>query len=307
MIPTTGSDPDAKTAMKRHKGENLRVGFVGLGVMGYRMAMRLVSHGIRLTVYNRSKSAMDRIAKSGARPARNLGEIAKSCNVIFLSLPSTRDVENVTIGKSGLLSELRTGSIIVDTSTIDPQSTKRIESKLRTKKCRFLDAPVSGGPEGAELGSLTFMVGGNRRSFSKIKRVLKILGQEIVYIGNSGSGQKMKLLNQSLVACYFVAAAESYRWSRKIKLDQNDILKVLSKSWGDSPVLRHFMKTLRSKKLGGGARIRILKKDVSLVLRNSEKDRVKMKLLKTVNAKLSRAIREGLGDMDATALWLLRD
>jgi 3-hydroxyisobutyrate dehydrogenase-like beta-hydroxyacid dehydrogenase len=114
----------------------------------------------------------------------------------------------------------------------------------------------------------------------------------------------MKLLNQALVACYFAAAAETYNWSRKTKVKRKDMTNIISNSWGDSPVFRHFMNTIEAGRLKGGAKIRILKKDVDMILRNARRDGARMRLLETVETELSSAMQKGLGEMDATSLYL---
>jgi 3-hydroxyisobutyrate dehydrogenase len=269
------------------------------------MAKRLANSRFNLSVYNRSPEPMKELEKLGATCATSLDEIAENCNVIILSLPSSADVEAVVVGKKGLANKIRRGSIIVDTSTIDPAVSAGIASKIRSLKSFFLDAPVSGGPEGAESGSLTFMVGGNKHAFLVIRKVLEKLGKEIVYLGNSGSGLRMKLLNQSLVACYIVACAETYLLSKKFRARRNEVLRVISNSWGDSPVFRHFMKTVLGGSYEGGATIKLIRKDVTIILQNARRAGLKMELLESAHKILSEAMQKGYGGMDASILYAI--
>jgi 3-hydroxyisobutyrate dehydrogenase-like beta-hydroxyacid dehydrogenase len=142
-----------------------KTGVVGLGVMGSRMANRLLQSGFEVLVYNRSPGPTHKLASVGATIASGLGQIARDCKIIILSLPSSPEVKEVVLG--GLFKDLAEGAIVIDTSTIDPAVSSFLEKKLKTKRCLFLDAPVSGGPEGAEAGTLAIMIGGNPRAFRK--------------------------------------------------------------------------------------------------------------------------------------------
>lgn len=164
---------------------------------------------------------------------------------------------------------------------------------------------VSGGPEGASAGTLAIMVGGDRLAFERSSAVLQKLGTNVFYLGESGSGLKVKLFNQALVSVYFVAVAEAYQWSTKIGLKMEDLEKVITKSWGDSPVFRHFLSVVRSGNLRGGATVRNIRKDVSIIIESADRDKAPMSLGKVAARYLNDAAQLGYEDFDVSVLYTL--
>jgi len=293
--------------VRAEKTSASRVGFVGLGVMGSRMARNLLSAGYDVIVYNRSQGPVEQLVAAGARPAGSPEELAKSCTIVILALLDSEAVETVVLGKSGLVKGLRPGSIVVDTSTIDPVTAVRTAQKLRKKGLHYLDAPVSGGPEGAAAGTLTIMVGGDKRAFEKCKDVLSKIGENVFYLGKSGSGLRVKLFNQALVGVYFVGIAEAYVWAKKMGLRIEDLQRIISMSWGDSPVFRHFASVLVSGELKGGASMRNLKKDLGIIMESTAKDGVELSLAGLASRLISKAAELGYEDYDTSAIYLVLD
>ena len=207
-----------------------RIGFVGLGVMGKRMAKNLMKGGYELVVHNRSAPAVEEMVNLGAVAAAYPHALARECQMVFLSLPNTGEVKDVVLGRRGLVHGLSSGGIVIDTSTVDPEATVQIADELKKRGCYFLDAPVSGGPEGAEAATLSIMVGGEASAFGKCKGILETLGKSVFYLGGSGSGQKMKLVNQALCSSYFLVVADAFRLSKKMGVNEEDMLKVISTS-----------------------------------------------------------------------------
>jgi len=283
------------------------MGLVGLGVMGSRMARNLLKAGYPVVVYNRSPGPVQRLAKEGAIPAASPKMLAKRCRVVVLALLDSKAVEDVVLGPEGLINGLSPGSIVIDTSTIDPSTAIRVSESLKERRMHFLDAPVSGGPEGAAAGTLTFMVGGDRSAFKKAEPLMKELGKNVFYLGRSGTGLKFKLVNQSLVGVYFMAVAESYLWAKKMGLKSQDLQKIISLSWGDSPVFRHFLSVVSSGELKGGASIRNLEKDLGLILRSAKEEGARLSLAELSQEYISKAARMGYEDFDTTAVYLILD
>jgi len=281
-----------------------KVGFIGLGVMGSRMAKNLLQAGYDVVVYNRSPEPVEKLVAEGAVAASSPEELAKSCGIVVLALLDSKAVQTIVLGEKGLVSGLSPGGIIIDTSTIDPSTAVRIAGKLRRKGLYFLDAPVSGGPEGAAAGTLSIMVGGERAAFEKCQDVLSKMGKNIFYLGGSGSGLKVKLFNQALVGVYFVGIAEAYLWAKKMGLKIGDLQKIISMSWGDSPVFRHFASAVSSGELKGGASMRNLKKDLGIILESAMEERVQLSLAELANSYLSKAVELGYEDYDTSALYL---
>ncbi len=284
-----------------------RVGFIGLGVMGGSMSKNLLKSGYQVIVYNRSRPAVDELLRSGAVQAASPEEMARTCRIVVLSLSESKAVEEVVLGEKGLVHGLAPGSVVIDTSTIDLDVTMKVSAALKDLGIHFLDAPVSGGPEGAAAGSLSIMVGGDRSAFSECEDVLNKVGKRVFYLGGSGSGLKMKLFNQALVGVYFLAAAEAYLWSEKLGVGLADIQRVISVSWGDSPPFRHFVSVLESGDFKGGAKIKNFRKDLSIILRSAEREGTPMSLAELVYGYLVKASEIGLDDYDISSVLQVLD
>ncbi|OLD01902.1 MAG: hypothetical protein AUJ07_10380 [Crenarchaeota archaeon 13_1_40CM_3_53_5] len=266
--------------------------------MGSGMARNLLKGGYEVIVHNRSPDKAADMKRFGAIVALSPEEVARQAEIVVLSLPNSETVATVVLGKRGLAEGLRKGSVVIDTSTIDPTVAIEIAGELKARGSYFLDSPVSGGPEGAKAGTLTIMVGGDALAYERSKHVLQKMGKSIFYLGESGAGQKMKLANQSLVGVYFVAIAETYRLATGIGVKGEDLLRVISTSWGDSPVFRHFMKVVKSGNYEDGASIKLMVKDLSIVRGISEKEEIPMSLAKLSLAHFRKASDGGHADLD---------
>lgn len=284
-----------------------RIGFIGLGVMGSRMSKNLLRGEYDVVVYNRSRPAIEDLLRHGAVAAGSPAEMAKTCEIVVLSLSDSKGVEETVLGEKGLVHGFAPGSVVIDTSTIDLAVTMRVASALKERGFHFLDAPVSGGPEGADAGTLSIMVGGDRSAFAKCEGVLGKIGKRVFYLGESGSGLKMKLFNQALVGVYFVAVAEAYLWSEKLGVKLEDLGEVISTSWGDSPPFRHFVSVLRSGEFKGGALVRNLKKDLSIVLASAEQKGVSMSLDEVAYRYIEKASEMGRDDYDISSIFQILD
>ena len=283
------------------------VGVIGLGVMGSRMARNLVRAGYDVVVYNRSPAPVQELVRQGATAAASPKEVGEKCGVVVLALLDSKAVESVVMGENGLSHGISSGGVIVDTSTIDPATAISIAAQLRKKGVSFLDAPVSGGPEGAQAGTLAIMVGGDRAGFDRAKEVISKIGKNVFYLGDSGSGLRMKLFNQALVGVYFTGIAEAYAWANKTGLKIEDLQKIISLSWGDSPVFRHFAATVISGEKKRGASIRNLKKDLDIILQSAKKDGAELTLAELADLYLTKAVERGYDESEISTLWSMLD
>jgi 3-hydroxyisobutyrate dehydrogenase len=186
-----------------------QVGFIGLGIMGCGMTRNLLKAGFDVTVWNRTASKMDELVTEGAQKAASPAELASLCDVIITCVSDTPDVEQVILGESGVIERIRPGSLVIDMSTISPKATRAIAAKLREKGVAMLDAPVSGGSEGAARGTLSIMVGGAAADFERAMPVFQAMGKTITHVGAQGAGQMVKLVNQVLVVVNMLAAGEA--------------------------------------------------------------------------------------------------
>ena len=271
------------------------------------MAKNLIRAGYNVVAYNRSPRPVEELAREGGVAAGSPREVGEKCEIVVLALLDSKAVESVVLGERGLAQGLSSGGVIIDTSTIDPVSAIRLAGGLRKRGLYFLDAPVSGGPEGARAGTLSIMIGGERAGFDKASEVLSKIGKNLFYLGESGSGQRMKLFNQALVGVYFVGIAEAYAWAKKTGLKIEDLQKIISLSWGDSPVFRHFAATVISGEMKRGASIRNLKKDLDIILESAKKDGAELALASIADRYLSRAVEEGYEDFDISTLYSILD
>jgi len=275
--------------------------------MGSKMAKNLLRGGYEVVVYNRSRPAVEELLKEGAVAADSPREMARGCGIVVLCLSDSKGVEETVLGERGLIHGFAPGSIVIDTSTIDLAVTMRVAEAMKASGFHFLDAPVSGGPEGARAATLSIMVGGDGSAFARSEDVLNKMGKRVFYLGESGSGMKMKLFNQALVGVYFVAVAEAYLWSKKLGVKLEDLQSVISTSWGDSPPFRHFVSVVQSGDFKGGALIRNLKKDLSIVLDSAKQEGESMSLAELAHRYVVKASEMGRDDYDISYLFQVLD
>lgn len=205
----------------------LRVGYIGLGLMGKSIARNILKAGFPLVVHNRSRAAVDELAGEGATPAGSPAEVAGQVDVIFTNLPDTPDVELVALGEGGILAGAHAGLVYVDNSTIKPAAARAIAQKLAEVGVSCLDAPVSGGDIGARDGTLTIMVGGAADALEKAMPVLLATGKTITHVGEAGAGQVTKACNQIMVAAQMVAMGELLVFSKKAGVDPQKVVAAI--------------------------------------------------------------------------------
>lgn len=216
---------------------NMRVGFIGLGIMGRPMALNLLKAGVNLTVHARRVESMEPLIEAGAVSAGSGAAVASQCDVVFTMVADTPDVREVMLGEHGVLKGLRPGSIAVDMSTISPSATREMAAAFRSNQCEMLDAPVSGGDIGARDGTLSIMVGGSAESYARVLPLLSHMGKNIVHIGDSGAGQIAKACNQLLVAQTISAVAEALVFAKASGVDPAKVREALMGGFANSRIL----------------------------------------------------------------------
>jgi 2-hydroxy-3-oxopropionate reductase len=205
----------------------LKVGYIGLGLMGKSIARNILKAGFPLVVHNRSRAAVEELAAEGAVAANSPKEVAGQVDVVFTNLPDTPDVEKVVLGENGILAGAHDGLITVDNSTIKPASARVIAEKLAEKNVLALDAPVSGGDIGARNGTLTIMVGGEASALEKVMPVFMAMGKTVTHVGDAGAGQVAKAANQIMVAAQMVAMGELLVFSKKAGVDPRKVVEAI--------------------------------------------------------------------------------
>jgi 2-hydroxy-3-oxopropionate reductase len=205
----------------------LKVGYIGLGLMGKSIASNIFKAGFPVVVHNRSQAAVDELVNLGATRASSPAEVARQVDVVFTNLPDSPDVEKVALGKDGIIEGTHPGLIFVDNSTIKPATARFIAARLAEQNIQSLDAPVSGGDVGARNATLTIMVGGPASALQTVRPIFEVMGKTITHIGDSGSGQIAKAANQIMVAAQMVALAELLIFSQKAGADPQKVVEAI--------------------------------------------------------------------------------
>jgi 3-hydroxyisobutyrate dehydrogenase len=279
-----------------------RVGFIGLGIMGSAMAGRLLDEHA-LLVHNRTRSKASKLLQRGARWMSSPGKLAAECDVVFICVTDTPDVQSIVDGEEGILSAARSGLIVVDHSTISPTATRQLAGDLAVRGTTFLDAPVSGGQSGAENGTLSIMVGGDAAAFEKIQPFLRLMGTTITHCGPSGSGQLTKLVNQILVAVTNLAVCEALTFARKNNLDTEKTIAALAAGAGTSWQLANLGPRMISGDLRPGFTINLQQKDLRLVLGAAEESKTSLPAASLVHQLFTAAQAAGHGKDGTQALF----
>jgi 2-hydroxy-3-oxopropionate reductase len=209
------------------EGAMLKVGYIGLGIMGKSIARNILKAGFPVVVHNRSRAAVAELVAEGAREAFSPAEVAASTDVVFTNLPDSPDVETVVLGPEGIIETARPSQIYVDNSTIRPSTARMIASKLAAKGVDALDAPVSGGDIGARDATLTIMVGGTERALEQVRPIFKAMGKTVTHVGEAGAGQVAKAANQIMVAAQMAALGELLLLSQKSGVDPEKVVQAI--------------------------------------------------------------------------------
>ncbi len=248
--------------------KQLKLGFVGLGIMGTPMAGHLIDAGHEVFINTRSK-VPEGLASSSAVQCSSPQEVASKADIIFTMVPDTPDVEKVLFGDKGIASGLTKGKIVVDMSSISPISTKEFAKKINTLGCDYLDAPVSGGELGAKNATLSIMVGGDEGVFEKVKPVFELMGKNINLVGGNGDGQTAKVANQIIVALNIEAVAEALLFASKAGADPAKVRQALMGGFASSKILEVHGERMVKRTFDPGFRIELHQKDLNLALNSA--------------------------------------
>mgnify|MGYP001153066073 CR=1 FL=1 len=243
-----------------------RVGFIGLGIMGRGMSHNLLKAGFELRVWNRSAARMDEFVAAGATATTSPSDLAAQSDIIITCVSDTPDVEQVILGENGVIHGAKPGALVIDMSTISPQATKEIAAKLAEKGIRMLDAPVSGGSEGAARGTLSIMVGGDAADVERAMPVFQAMGKTITHVGELGAGQTVKLVNQILVVGNMLAAAEALLFAQAGGVDLEKALAAVVGGAAGSWMLANRGPQVLKRDWRPGFTIDLQQKDLRLVL-----------------------------------------
>lgn len=243
-----------------------KVGFIGLGIMGQGMSANLLKAGFPLTVWNRTRSKTESLVEQGANAAATPSEVAASSDIVIICVSDTPDVEAVVLGEDGVLAGIEPGSVVIDCSTISPIVTRELHEKLAEKDVAMLDAPISGGSEGAANGTLSIMVGGEAAVFNRARPVFEAMGKKITHVGGAGAGQTVKLVNQILVVGNMLAVSEALLLAQAGGVDLQKTLEAVSAGAAGSWMLSNRGPQAIRRDWRPGFTIDLQQKDVRLIL-----------------------------------------
>ncbi|AAK41774.1 NAD(P)-dependent oxidoreductase [Saccharolobus solfataricus] len=244
----------------------MKVGFIGLGIMGFPMASNLLKAGYDLTVYNRTIEKAEKLGKMGAKVAHSPKEVAEVSEIVISMVTDAPDVEEVLFGENGVVKSNKRGLIFVDMSTNSPEFAKKVTKRLSEYGMEFLDAPVTGGDKGAREGTLTIMVGGKEDVFKRVEPIFKAMGKNIIHVGDVGSGQALKLCNQVVVALNMVSVVEGLLLARSLGIDDDKLFSVLSTGAANSFTVQYYLPKIMKGDLNPGFKAAHLKKDLKYAM-----------------------------------------
>ena len=281
-----------------------KIGYVGLGNMGLPMVQNLLKAGFEVQVRSRSQGPIDQAIAAGGAAANSVAELAQWADLVCTCLPMPGDVESVYLADDGLVAGATQGTLLVDHSTVGPQTNRKIAELARQKKVEFLDAPVSGGPSGAKAASLAIMVGGTVTAYEQALPVLNAMGKTIVHLGGVGSGSVAKLLNNQLVGIHQRALIEALMVAQANDLDLDLLHQVLVGSSGNSVILEMVYPLIKARNLEPRFRNSLLHKDLRLALEMARESGIDAAMGRAAFVAADAAEQAGLGDLDSLAMLL---
>lgn len=281
-----------------------RIGFVGMGIMGRYMAKNLLNARYQVFVYNRTPEKTKPLTDSGAVACATPEEVGERSQLAITCVSDAPDVEEVIMGPQGVAKGLGPTGIIVDCSTSSPELAKRMEEDLRTRGIGVLDAPVSGGPEGARLATLAIMVGGRRDVFERALPVLQTLGKSVTYVGPAGAGQLTKAVNQIIVACNLEAVAEGITLARKYGLDPLKVIEAISEGAARSWVLDMRSPKMLLEDFSPAFALALHNKDLRLALEAAHSCGAKLDFAERIRELFQQAVDSGYGHLDNSGIFM---
>ncbi len=284
---------------------NTPVGFIGLGVMGAAMSRNLIKAGFSVTVHNRSRGIVEELVRAGARDGGTPEGVARAVQVLLLCLPDTPDVERVLFGEQGAINSLAKDAVVIDCSTISATATVEFAARLKQRGVHMLDSPVSGGPKGAQDGTLSCMIGGGAEIVTRCMPLFQAMGKTFTHVGASGAGQACKSCNQMAIVGTLMAISEAFALAGKMGIDPNKVREALLGGSAQSFVLQNQGKRLLDGTLAPGFRAELMLKDIKLAL-SAGRDTGTFMPVTALGAQMFAALcNTDRGGLDNAALGLL--
>ena len=286
----------------KEKSMKTKIGFIGLGIMGKPMAKNLIKAGYSLIVYDICSTPVEEMVKLGAEKAESPKEAAQKSELIITMLPDSPQVEEVTLGKDGVLEGVKPGSVIIDMSSIAPSVSQKVAAQAKAKGVEMLDAPVSGGETGAINAELAIMVGGKEEIFNKYVDILRVMGKSVVRIGEIGAGNVAKLANQVIVAINIEAVGEAFVLAKKAGVDPELLYQAIRGGLAGSKVLETKIRNIKEGDFKPGFKIKLHQKDLNNVLLTAKELSVPLPVTSLVQQMIGGLVNKGKGDCDHSAI-----
>ena len=278
------------------------IGFIGLGIMGHPMALNLVKAGYKVTVFNRTRSKAEPLEKSGARVAATPAEAARLADVVMIIVSDTAAVEEVVLGKGGILETLRSGAIVIDSSTVSPALSRKLACHAAGKGASWLDAPVTGSKHGAERGELTFMIGGDRETLDRALPVLQVLGKKHIYCGAHGSGLSAKLAQNAIQATMVEVFCEGFVLATKAGVHPQTMFEIIQSSMARAALTDFKAPFIFKGDFTPYFPLKLMHKDLELAMETAYAQNVPMPAAAAVKEVYGTAKAQGKGDLDYAAV-----
>ena len=278
------------------------IGMVGTGKMGGPMCRRLLAAGYRVSLFGRTPERLAPLLDAGADARSSLAQLASSVDVLLTCLDTVAACEDVALSTAGLVANARPGTLLIELSTIAPTLAQRVGSAAALRGVLYADAPVSGGPEGAQHGTLAIMVGASAEAFEHADPVLRILGRTVVHMGGVGCGMQAKLVNQLLTFVHGAAAAEAIALAERIGLDVGRLGEVLGAGFGQSRMLERTLERVQRDNYDAGAALVLYAKDLGLLDALGAEAGLQLPMAAAAETILQGAIDAGIGARDIAAL-----
>ncbi|KUL47571.1 2-hydroxy-3-oxopropionate reductase [Streptomyces violaceusniger] len=279
-----------------------KIAFIGLGIMGSPMAANLVKAGHTVTGYNRSQPAIDKLVAAGGKGAGSVAEAVADAEVVITMVPADPQVEEVVLGEGGVLENVKPGTLVIDMSSITPQTSVKVATAAKEKGVRTLDAPVSGGEAGAIEAVLSIMVGGEADDFADAKPVFDAMGTTVIHVGPTGAGQTVKAANQLIVAVNIQVVAEAVVFLENAGVDLPVALDVLAGGLAGSTVLNRKKANMVNREFAPGFRIDLHHKDMGIVTAAARAVESPLPVGSLVAQLVASARASGDGSLDHSAL-----
>ncbi|MBP3650279.1 MAG: 2-hydroxy-3-oxopropionate reductase [Clostridia bacterium] len=279
-----------------------KIGFIGLGIMGKPMAKNLLKAGYELTVYTLESETVQEMETLGAKGASTNREVAENSEIIFTMVPNSPQVRQAVLGENGALEGMKPGSILVDTSSINPTESKAICAEVEKKGCYMIDAPVSGGEPKAIEGTLAFMCGGRQEIFDQVKDILSCMGSSVTLCGDIGAGNATKLANQIIVACNIAALSEALSLGKKMGVNPESIFHAIRGGLAGSTVMEAKAPMMLEHNFKPGFRIELHVKDLNNAMDAAETTDTRLPLTESVLEMMKTLHQQGKGGNDHSGL-----